>query len=102
MNKRSLLIFLLFTIFMQIGKAMQVKSPNGRIVLNTDVHAGHIYYELSRDGSQILKPSRLGMTLKDGRLDNDLSLKHATRPAMTKHGDRYGEKTNMSEIIITD
>lgn len=71
MNKRSLLIFLLFTIFMQIGKAMQVKSPNGRIVLNTDVHAGHIYYELSRDGSQILKQSRLGMTLKDGRLDND-------------------------------
>lgn len=49
------------------AKADEVKSPNGEIVLNVDVKEGVPVYRLDYKQRPIVKESRLGLELKDGK-----------------------------------
>ena len=43
----------------------QVASPDGRTVVDVITHDGGLYYTLTRDGRDLLLPSRLGFLFKD-------------------------------------
>ncbi len=53
---------------------LKTTSPDGRLVLTTDVKDGHAIYSISYDGAQVLLPSRLGFVANFGDLSQNLSL----------------------------
>ena len=67
MSNRILpLAFLLLPTLAMGGKEYELRSPSGNIV--TEINAGkELSYSVSYDGKPVLAPSRLSMTLSDGR-----------------------------------
>lgn len=74
MNIRIISFFFLTFLLSQTGYATQLSSPNGRIKINVGIHSGKFFYEIRRDGTQIFKPSFLGLQLEDGDLDNGFQI----------------------------
>jgi alpha-glucosidase len=44
--------------------AMSVASPDGRNVIGVGIYDGWLYYRVSRDGKQVITPSRLGFAFR--------------------------------------
>lgn len=66
MQKNLLLLGLAVTAALSgAGKPLTVKSPDGSLALNFDIDGGRAYYSVERDGTPVLLPSRLGVTLKE-------------------------------------
>jgi alpha-glucosidase len=45
--------------------SLSVSSPDGRNVVTVQIHDGGLYYTLTRDGTPLLLPSRLGFLFRD-------------------------------------
>ena len=65
----------LFLLLAAVGKAQNLSSPDGNLLLKTVVERGIPYYELSYKGKAVLAPSPLGLDNKYERaLMNDFSV----------------------------
>lgn len=74
--------------------AESITSPNGLLKLNFSVNGkGEPVYELSYKGKEVIKPSKLGLELKDdpGLMDG-FTLIDAKTSSLTKPGNLFGEK----------
>lgn len=73
MRKLFTLVIATFTI---VGSyALELKSPNGKFLLNVDVVKGAPTYSLDLNGKSVIKPSVLGFELiKDGNLKENFSI----------------------------
>ena len=66
MKAIKLFCFLLFLFVSNWAMAESITSPNGQLQLNFSVNAqGEPIYELSYKGKAVIKPSKLGLELKD-------------------------------------
>ena len=64
--KKILLILAVFAVFS--AKAQQLKSPNGNFAMAFSVQAdGSPQYSLTYKGKTVIKPSKLGLELKDDK-----------------------------------
>lgn len=54
----------LFLLLAAVGKAQNLSSPDGNLLLKTGVERGIPYYELSYKGKAVLAPSRLGLDIE--------------------------------------
>ena len=72
-NTINIVLFLLLAV---VGKAQNLSSPDGNLLLKTIVERGIPYYELSYKGKTVLAPSRLGFDIKYERGLMNLSLIH--------------------------
>lgn len=62
----KLACFLLVLFVSGMAKAESITSPNGQLQLNFSVNAqGEPVYELSYKGKTVIKPSKLGLELKN-------------------------------------
>lgn len=77
MKQYVLLILSLFIVLssaMTANAAEQVKSPDGRLLLNVGIKNGQPYYQVSRVGEPIILASRLGFMLNDGPLGEHMKI----------------------------
>ena len=79
-----------------LGAPLSLSSPDGHLTLTTGVDHGHPYYTLSRDGTTILAPSRLGFTLTTGDLSQGMRVMHTTRDT---HDDTWTTVWGEDETI---
>jgi len=100
--------FLLFSLLsVTLAHAAEVASPDGRNVVVVDQQSQDFFYSLSRDGQQVLSPSRLGLDLDNHVWERALARKYpqydcwmngftVDSVAYTQHRDTihnfYGEK----------
>ncbi len=59
------LLFLLILLLSVSAKAEEIKSPNGKFILNFEVKNGVPVYKLQMNGKAVIKESKLGLELKD-------------------------------------
>ena len=86
----------LFLLLAAVGKAQNLSSPDGNLLLKTVVERGIPYYELSYKGKAVLAPSRLGLDIKYERgLMNDFSVKSVQTDSLDESWNR------LSVTIIT-
>ena len=89
----------LFLLLAAVGKAQNLSSPDGNLLLKTVVERGIPYYELSYKGKAVLAPSRLGLDIKYERgLMNDFSVKSVQTDSLD---ESYGVSNRLSVTIIT-
>ena len=50
----------------------KVMSPDGRLVVNVEDHAGCLYYDVTYDGKQMMQPSLLGVVANVGDFSQNL------------------------------
>lgn len=82
MKQYVLLILSLFIVLssaMTANAAEQVKSPDGRLLLNVGIKDGQPYYQVSRVGEPIILASRLGFMLNDGPLGEHMKIVSKSR-----------------------
>ena len=53
----------------------KVISPDGRLVVNVEDHAGCLYYDVTYDGKQMMQPSLLGVVANVGDFSQNLVYK---------------------------
>ncbi|SMO67209.1 Glycosyl-hydrolase 97 C-terminal, oligomerisation [Saccharicrinis carchari] len=58
-------LFILIVLISFSVKAEEIKSPNGKFLLNFDVKEGVPVYQLQLNGKVVIKESKLGLELKD-------------------------------------
>lgn len=69
------IIYILIILSTSILHSQTIKSPDGKLVLNFSLSAGGIPgYSLSRQDIQVIKPSRLGLKLKDMYTDKNMAI----------------------------
>ena len=88
----KLTCFLLVLFMSSAVMAESITSPNGQLQLNFSVNSqGEPVYELFYKGKAVIKPSKLGLELKnDPGLMNGLLWPIPKRLHSTKHGNRCG------------
>lgn len=92
----------LFLLLAAVGKAQNLSSPDGNLLLKTVVERGIPYYELSYKGKAVLAPSRLGLDIKYERgLMNDFSVKSVQTDSLDESWKPYGVSNRLSVTIIT-
>ena len=72
--KRILLPLLLLITVVCSAQEAEVKSPNGRLVVNVGTEEGKAYYTVSLGGQTIIERSRLGFVTNYGDFANGLTL----------------------------
>lgn len=77
----KLFIFICLSIFFVNMKAQELKSPNGNLILNFAIQRDGVpTYSLNYKGKEVIKPSKLGLELKDNSNSptdfSDFSIKH--------------------------
>lgn len=89
------------------AKADEVKSPNGEIVLNVDVKEGVPVYRLDYKQRPVVKESRLGLELKDGKnLTDGFTLTHSQTTAFDETwkpvwGEEKEIRNHYNELALT-
>ena len=95
-NMKAIKLFclLLFLFVSNWAMAESITSPNGQLQLNFSVNAqGEPIYELSYKGKAVIKPSKLGLELKDAPgLMNGLHWQIPKLPLLMRLGSRFGVK----------
>ena len=81
----------------------QLKSPDGRLEASFGLTDDGIpVYALNFDGKAVIKPSRLGYRLMDGRdLQKDFKLEGTETSAFDETWSPYGAKKRRSATITT-
>ena len=65
-----------------VDASESVTSPDGRLVVSFTLEQGKPYYQVKRNGEMVVKPSKLGVTLKDlDPLNNYFTVKSVARDA---------------------
>lgn len=103
----KLACFFLSLLVSSVAMAESITSPNGLLKLNVSVNEkGEPVYELSYKGKEVIKPSKLGLELKDdpGLMDG-FTLSDAKTFLLTRLGTCWGEvkqiRNNYNELAIT-
>lgn len=92
----------LFLLLAAVGKAQNLSSPDGNLLLKTVVERGIPYYELSYKGKAVLAPSRLGLDIKYERgLMNDFSVKSVQTDSLDESWKPVWVSNRLSVTIIT-
>lgn len=94
---------LLLSFFMgTTAMAESITSPDGQLKLDFSVNTqGEPVYELFYKGKEVIKPSKLGLELKnDPGLMGGFACIDAKLPLSTKRGNRCGERLNPFVITI--
>lgn len=74
-----------------------VKSPDGHTITRISVEAGSINYRISRKNQEIIKPSKLGMLIRNvGNLSKDLKVL-ATKP--TRYDKTWTQPWGQSRVV---
>ena len=50
----------------------KVTSPDGRLIVNVEDHAGRLFYDVTYDGKQMMQPSLLGVIANVGDFSQNL------------------------------
>lgn len=88
------------------SNAEELKSPNGKFVLNTFCEDGIPYYTLSYKGKEVLKKSRLGVDLKYERgMKEGMSIQETKRAAFdetwqTVWGEQANVRNHYNELFV--
>lgn len=85
-----------------VAMAESITSPNGLLKLNVSVNEkGEPVYELSYKGKEVIKPSKLGLELKDdpGLMDG-LRCLMPKLLLLTRLGSLFGARLSKFAIII--
>ena len=97
----------LFLLLAAVGKAQNLFSPDGNLLLKTVVERGIPYYELSYKGKAVLAPSRLGLDIKYERgLMNDFSVKSVQTDSLDESwkpvwGEQSLIRNHYNEMLLT-
>lgn len=97
----------LFLLLAAVGKAQNLSSPDGNLLLKTVVERGIPYYELSYKGKAVLAPSRLGLDIKYERgLMNDFSVKSVQTDSLDESwkpvwGEQSLIRNHYNEMLLT-
>ena len=97
----------LFLLLAAVGKAQNLSSPDGNLLLKTGVERGIPYYELSYKGKAVLAPSRLGLDIKYERgLMNDFSVKSVQTDSLDESwkpvwGEQSLIRNHYNEMLLT-
>lgn len=97
----------LFLLLAAVGKAQNLSSPDGNLLLKTVVERGIPYYELSYKGKAVLAPSRLGLDIKYERgLMNDFSVKSVQKDSLDESwkpvwGEQSLIRNHYNEMLLT-
>ena len=77
----TLLIMSVMTVC-AMAETMQVKSPDGRLVVNLMLTDGHLAYAVSYDNNEMIQSSALGVNTEMGDFTQGLTLKDVRHSAI--------------------
>ena len=85
---------------------LTLTSPDGHLVLTTDVDNGRAYYTLSRDGQPVLDKSFLGFSLSTGDLSTGMKIINSHRDShddtwTTVWGEDEVIRNHYNELVVT-
>lgn len=63
--KKTILLSLLFNLWTFLLFGQSILSPDGNLKLNFELKEGHASYQLTFKGKEVIKPSKLGLELKN-------------------------------------
>ena len=94
--KKLLLSLLLSISFSAFAQKFDLQSPDKTLSIKVYVKEGKPYYEIYRNGVQVLNPSTLGLVLKEGDLSASLFLKNisASKPIKDAYQLPNGKRLN--------
>ncbi len=97
-GKLTLLTVLTFAATMGYAKPLIVTSPDSNVKLTFDIKDGKPEYSVARSGQQILRPSRLGLKLKDlPDFTEGVSLKSSSRESHSESWQPvWGEESEIA------
>ena len=81
-----------------MAEQREVKSPDGRLVVEVKVDNGLATYGVTYDGIEMLKPSRLGLQSTFGDFAKALTFVDAKEEAVEKHYDISRTKTSHVDV----
>jgi len=91
----SITIFISFCLILNSIKAQELKSPNGNFILNFALNSeGTPTYSLNYKGKEVIKPSKLGLELKD---DSDVHTDFSD--FSVKRIDNSGQKEDKVSLL---
>ena len=92
--------------YASMAAPLTLTSPDGHLVLTTDVDNGRVYYTLSRDNTPVLDKSHLGFALATGDLSRDMKIIDARRDShddtwTTVWGEDEFIRNHYNELVVT-
>lgn len=92
--------------YASMAAPLTLTSPDGHLVLTTDVDNGRVYYTLSRDNTPVLAKSHLGFALATGDLSRDMKIIDARRDShddtwTTVWGEDEFIRNHYNELVVT-
>lgn len=80
-------------------------SPDGNVRVAVSVDNGKVFYALSVNGTEVIKPSLLGYELSDGRLDNNFRIVKTRRNAHDETwaqlwGEEDSVRNHYNELVL--
>ena len=91
---RKLTLFLLLCPLLAIAESKEVKSPDGKMVVEVRVDNGLATYAVEYDGVEMIKPSRLGLDSSFGYFESGLSYVSDKEETVEKEFDISRTKTS--------
>ncbi|MCY1721565.1 glycoside hydrolase family 97 protein [Prolixibacteraceae bacterium Z1-6] len=104
---KRLLFFVAFAAMAIFGRAEDLSSPNGNMKLTFELQDGIPTYQLSLNGHAIIKPSQLGLELKDTEsLLDGFTIENSTNSAFDETwqpvwGESSSIRNNYNELAVT-
>ena len=71
-------VLMVASVFAANAENLQVTSPDGRLIVNLNDKGGIVTYDVTYDGQEAVKPSRLGLITNVGDFSRGLSFKTST------------------------
>lgn len=108
-NMKKLVSIILFSISCFAGAAQELKSPNGQLIMNFALQAdGTPAYQLNYKGKMVIKPSKLGLYLKNDTksLLNEFTITHTQTDTHDSSwqpvwGEEKSIRTHYNELAVT-
>lgn len=91
---RKLTLFLLLCPLLAMAESKEVKSPDGKMVVEVRVDNGLATYAVEYDGVEMIKPSRLGLDSSFGYFESGLSYVSDKEETVEKEFDISRTKTS--------
>jgi uncharacterized protein (UPF0297 family) len=105
--RKSIFLSLLLSLWTMLLMAQSIQSPDGNLHLNFELKEGHPTYQLTFKGKEVIKPSKLGLELKNKpSLTDGFSLKDSKLDSKNETwtpvwGEEKEIRNHYNELAVT-